>query len=82
MPEGPWLHLSASLVAGLAAATASNPVDVVRTRMMVQRRVEGGEAGVHLYRWAGTRKLHNKGIYGTAAHWLPPATFLIFFNFF
>jgi solute carrier family 25 protein 14/30 len=49
--EGPWQHLPASLVAGLAAALASNPVDVVRTRMMVQRRVQ--EAGVGVYRYIG-----------------------------
>merc|ERR1712130_259373 len=49
--EGPQLHLIASLMAGLAAALASNPVDVVRTRMMVQRRLQGGkEEGVRLYK--------------------------------
>jgi len=44
------LHLIASLVAGLTAALASNPVDVVRTRMMVQRRLQGGEEGVKMYK--------------------------------
>jgi len=48
--EGPALHLIASLVAGLTAALASNPVDVVRTRMMVQRRLQGGEEGVKMYK--------------------------------
>jgi len=51
LDEGPQLHLIASLMAGLAAALASNPVDVVRTRMMVQRRLQGGgEEGVRLYK--------------------------------
>ena len=31
-------HLISSLTAGMSAAVASNPVDVVRTRIMVQRR--------------------------------------------
>ena len=65
------MHLIASLVAGLTAALASNPVrpefcpfdcldicdhcfflqvDVVRTRMMVQRRLQGGEEGVKMYK--------------------------------
>jgi hypothetical protein len=38
LAEGPAAHLSCSLVAGLAACLASNPLDVVRTRLMVQRR--------------------------------------------
>lgn len=38
LQDGPTNHLSASLVAGFSAAMASNPVDVVRTRMMVQRK--------------------------------------------
>jgi len=36
--EGAPCHLLASLVAGFSAAAASNPVDVVRTRLMVQRK--------------------------------------------
>ena len=31
-------HMTASMVAGLSAATASNPCDVIRTRMMAQRK--------------------------------------------
>ncbi|XP_010546349.1 PREDICTED: mitochondrial uncoupling protein 6-like [Tarenaya hassleriana] len=33
-PAGMGVHVAASLVAGLVAAVASNPVDVVKTRMM------------------------------------------------
>lgn len=36
--DGPFCHLFGSLVAGLSACLASNPVDVVRTRIMVQKK--------------------------------------------
>jgi len=38
VPEGACCNLTASILAGLSACLASNPVDVVRTRLMVQRR--------------------------------------------
>ena len=38
LKESVVCHLIASLVAGMSAAVASNPVDVVRTRIMVQRK--------------------------------------------
>ena len=38
MQESVVCHLVSSLTAGMSAAVASNPVDVVRTRIMVQRR--------------------------------------------
>jgi len=38
MQDGVACHFISSLVAGFSAALASNPVDVVRTRLMVQRR--------------------------------------------
>eukprot|EP00092_Neocalanus_flemingeri_P070470 GFUD01086509.1.p1 GENE.GFUD01086509.1~~GFUD01086509.1.p1 ORF type:complete len:296 (+),score=91.06 GFUD01086509.1:154-1041(+) len=38
MRDGVVCHFLSSLVAGFSAALASNPVDVVRTRLMVQRR--------------------------------------------
>ena len=38
LKESVVCHLISSLVAGMSAAVASNPVDVVRTRIMVQRR--------------------------------------------
>ena len=39
MRDGPAAHLTCSLAAGLAACLASNPLDVIRTRLMVQRRL-------------------------------------------
>lgn len=36
--DGAVCHLMASVLAGLSACLASNPIDVVRTRMMVQKR--------------------------------------------
>jgi len=38
LKESVVCHLISSLTAGVSAAVASNPVDVVRTRIMVQRR--------------------------------------------
>ena len=38
LKESVVCHLISSLVAGMSAAVASNPVDVVRTRIMVQRK--------------------------------------------
>lgn len=37
--DGPACHLFSSILAGLSACLASNPVDVVRTRMMVQKKI-------------------------------------------
>ena len=38
LPEGAATNLTASVLAGLAACLASNPIDVIKTRLMVQRR--------------------------------------------
>jgi len=38
-----WNHFIASIVAGLAGAIASNPIDVVKTRMMNQRNFKGAQ---------------------------------------
>eukprot|EP00250_Pteridium_aquilinum_P007654 c17324_g1_i1 orf=396-1121(-) len=35
--EGFWLHISASFAAGIVGTTATAPVDIVKTRMMIQR---------------------------------------------
>jgi len=40
LTDGPANHLASSVAAGLAAAAASCPVDVVRTRLMGQRRLK------------------------------------------
>jgi len=40
MKDGVACHLVSSMVAGVSAAFISSPVDVVRTRLMVQRRAE------------------------------------------
>ena len=47
MQDGMWCHFFSSMVAGFSAALASNPVDVIRTRLMVQRRLSklGGDKG-------------------------------------
>ena len=41
LEEGPVLHLIASIVAGVSAATANNPVDVVKSRMQSEERSRG-----------------------------------------
>jgi len=38
VPEGAFCNLTASILAGLSACVASNPIDVIRTRLMVQRK--------------------------------------------
>ncbi len=38
LPEGAATNLTASVLAGLTACLASNPIDVIKTRLMVQRR--------------------------------------------
>ncbi|XP_065055702.1 kidney mitochondrial carrier protein 1-like [Rhopilema esculentum] len=40
--DNAWNHFTASIVAGLAGAIASNPIDVVKTRMMNQRKLKSG----------------------------------------
>lgn len=45
--EGTLCHFLASMLAGLSACMASNPVDVVRTRMMVQRRLAREEGPMY-----------------------------------
>jgi hypothetical protein len=52
LPEGLGLHVAASMVAGLAAAIATAPVDTVKTRMMNQRAKASapGAADVILYK--------------------------------
>jgi len=45
-----WVcHLTASIVAATSAAVASNPVDVIRTRMMIQRKYKKKD-GHKIYR--------------------------------
>merc|ERR1711874_801691 len=39
LQDGALCHLFSSLLAGLAAAVATNPIDVVRTRLMYQRKL-------------------------------------------
>lgn len=39
--DNAYTHFCASAVAGLAGAVASNPIDVIKTRMMNQRNVKG-----------------------------------------
>ena len=41
MREGPLLHFFSSLVAGVSAATANNPVDVVKSRMQAETLQSG-----------------------------------------
>jgi solute carrier family 25 protein 14/30 len=48
--EGSLCHLVSSIVAGISAAAASNPVDVIRTRMMDQRKLKEQKGRVEFYR--------------------------------
>ena len=69
LSDGSACHLVASILAGVTAAAASNPVDVIRTRMMIQRKLkEKGEhpniyrssleCGVHIIRREGLMALY------------------------
>jgi len=40
-------HFAASVFAGLAGAIASNPIDVVKTRMMNQRNISSGDTQIY-----------------------------------
>lgn len=48
--DGAGNHLVSSFCAGLCACLASTPLDVVRTRMMNQRRLQGEPCFPHIYR--------------------------------
>ena len=50
LSEGSLCHLVSSIVAGISAAAASNPVDVIRTRMMVQRKLKEQKGKMNIYR--------------------------------
>lgn len=72
--EGPHLHVAASVVAAVGAALASNPIDVIRTRMMVQRRLKEKEKGVRLYRTTihcGYHTVRGEGISALFKGFLP-----------
>ena len=69
LSEGSVCHLVSSIVAATAAAAASNPVDVIRTRMMVQRKIRLGqrrhgvykssiECGIHIVQREGAMALY------------------------
>jgi solute carrier family 25 protein 14/30 len=62
MQDGVGCHFLSSMVAGFSAALASNPVDVVRTRLMVQRR-----SANTVYKSAVHCGLHTIGTEGVTA---------------
>jgi len=43
--DNPANHFIASIIAGLAGAIGSNPIDVIKTRMMNQRNILGKQSG-------------------------------------
>ena len=62
-------HFLSSMVAGLSETLASNPVDVIRTRLMVQRRLSklGGDNGGAFYTSAIHCGLHTVRTEGLTA---------------
>jgi len=59
VPDGAACHMAASVLAGLSACIASNPVDVVRTRMMVQRKTLRSIRGLPVQSSYGETMPHN-----------------------
>ena len=49
LSEGSLCHLVSSIGAGISAAAASNPVDVIRTRIMVQRKLKEPQGRMKIY---------------------------------
>jgi len=45
LPEGAVTNLTASVIAGFTACAVSNPIDVIKTRIMVQRRYLNQRSG-------------------------------------
>lgn len=43
MPETPVLHISSSIIAGIVASLASNPIDLVKSRLMNMKTDHGGK---------------------------------------
>ena len=69
MKDGMCCHFVTSMVAGFSAALASNHVDVIRTRLMVQRRLSklGGDNGAAIYTSAIHCGLHTVRTEGLTA---------------
>merc|ERR1719480_283421 len=61
------IHSVASMIAGFSAAMASNPCDVIRTRMMAQRKYIRLPVPELLYRSAGHCALHTVRTEGLSA---------------
>ncbi|KRT80539.1 mitochondrial carrier protein, partial [Oryctes borbonicus] len=62
-------HFISSLSAGLAGAVASTPIDVVRTRLMNQRKIKLSEGGIGMRMYNGTldcfiQTFRNEGFWG------------------
>lgn len=69
LQDGVGCHFLSSMVAGFSAALASNPVDVVRTRLMVQKRCAKltGERKIMVYTSAIHCGLHTVATEGVTA---------------
>ncbi|XP_028401390.1 kidney mitochondrial carrier protein 1-like [Dendronephthya gigantea] len=50
MEDNVYTHFLSSFTAGFAGAVASNPIDVVKTRLMNQRKLKHNEGGAKIYR--------------------------------
>ncbi|KAI8808770.1 mitochondrial substrate carrier family protein [Cladochytrium replicatum] len=82
--EGFLLHSMCSMVSGLVAATASSPMDVVKSRFMNQEFV-GGKGSRYSSTWdCLVKTVRGEGIRGLFSGWLPnwlrlgPHTYITF----
>lgn len=88
MKEGPQLHIVCSMVAGLVTAFATSPVDVVKTRVMNQKKDKHGKPLVYRNTWdcivKTVRSEGPLGLYkGFVPNWMRigPHTIVCFFVF-
>lgn len=71
MREGPLLHFFSSLVAGVSAATANNPVDVVKSRMQAETLQSGVQPSHRNIPQVIGMVLKSEGVQGLYKGWLP-----------
>ncbi|XP_013388976.1 mitochondrial substrate carrier family protein ucpB-like [Lingula anatina] len=88
MTEGIPLHITSSMVAGFMTAVTTSPVDVVKTRVMNQKKMEGKHGHLYKSSWdCVVKTVRSEGILGLYKGFFPnwmrigPHTIVTFFIF-